>query len=322
MSTRLPGNLEEIFPLRLQMKDGIVFSFQPDKILAVRTSDREQFLLKRWQYELLTRLDGKNTFEEASREVYRQSGGAFSAVGLLNFYNWLYNEDIVMCNCASVFELVVDEAEETGPSRTSSTSMESSGFEIPEEEEPDKPVPLASRVWRNQTARRALTASAIVAFSLAVLRIGYVASPIVLSPAQKAYAEWKDARTGGPDMEATSEKLIPDSSQSELQLSGKAVETPEAPEPEAAPQPAVSKEIPEVLDIPEVPELEEKEEKASAPATPKDLEEEMDDLRRELAGCRVRRDEFYIQNDEAGYRREVERMIRLAKRIGELEAKL
>ena len=48
----------------------------------------------------------------------------------------------------------------------------------------------------------------------------------------------------------------------------------------------------------------------------------MNDLRRRLAQCRVRRDEFYIQNDEAGYRREVEQMNELVRQIGESESKL
>ena len=42
-------------------------------------------------------------------------------------------------------------------------------------------------------------------------------------------------------------------------------------------------------------------------------------LRQELAECRIRRDEYYLQNNEDGYRYEVERMTELARRIGELE---
>ena len=49
---------------------------------------------------------------------------------------------------------------------------------------------------------------------------------------------------------------------------------------------------------------------------------QVNDLRRRLAQCRVRRDEFYIQNDEAGYRREVEQMNELVRQIGEIESKL
>lgn len=307
------------------MKGGIVFSFQPDQILAVRTADREQFLLKRWQYELLTRLDGKKTFEEASREVYRMNSGGFSAVGLLNFYNWLYNEDIVICECASVFELVTEEfdVEEITAARPAKTSNGPSEFEMLDDER-DEPQSLVSRLWGNQNARRVLTASAAVAFSLAVLRIGYVASPIVFSPAKKVIAQLNDARVAGPETKATSETVIPDSTRSELQLSGRALEETEAPVIEPT---TVSKsELQEIPDIPEVPEVSKKvktaEQVPAKPATAAQLEVEMEELRRELAGCRVRRDEFYIQNDEAGYRREVKRMIELAKTIGEIEAKL
>ena len=45
----------------------------------------------------------------------------------------------------------------------------------------------------------------------------------------------------------------------------------------------------------------------------------IDSLRQELAECRIRRDEYYLQNNEEGYREEVERMTSLAKRIGKLE---
>ncbi len=43
-------------------------------------------------------------------------------------------------------------------------------------------------------------------------------------------------------------------------------------------------------------------------------------LRRELAECRIRRDECYLQNDEAGYRREVSRISELAREIGRISS--
>jgi hypothetical protein len=45
-------------------------------------------------------------------------------------------------------------------------------------------------------------------------------------------------------------------------------------------------------------------------------------LRIQLEECRIRRDEFYLQNDEEGYRREVHRMTNLAKEIGDIENSL
>ncbi len=42
-------------------------------------------------------------------------------------------------------------------------------------------------------------------------------------------------------------------------------------------------------------------------------------LRVQLEECRIRRDEFYLQNDEEGYRREVHRMTNLAREIGDIE---
>jgi hypothetical protein len=42
-------------------------------------------------------------------------------------------------------------------------------------------------------------------------------------------------------------------------------------------------------------------------------------LRTELEECRIRRDESYLQNDEEGYRSEVQRMTNLAREIGDIE---
>jgi hypothetical protein len=45
----------------------------------------------------------------------------------------------------------------------------------------------------------------------------------------------------------------------------------------------------------------------------------IDTLRIQLEECRIRRDEFYLQNNEEGYRREVHRMTNLAREIGDIE---
>lgn len=287
----------------------------------MRAADREQFLLRRWQYELLTRLDGKRTFESASREVFRLNGGGFTALGLLNFYNWLYNEDIVVCECHSIFELV-EEKENDLIANAKPIGEAATEFEVLAEAEYEEPISVFNRVWRNETARRLLQVSAVVILSLAVLRIGYVASPLVLSPAKKVYASWKQERQEVPAAE--SGNLLPDTAKSEIELAGKAMEVPEIPDaPVEEPTPE-----PDVLEIPDVPKVAEKSEtkeemaEVSVVSTPELLNKEMEELRRELAGCRIRRDEFYLQNDEAGYRREVKRMIDLAKHIGEIEAKL
>ena len=67
--------------------------------------------------------------------------------------------------------------------------------------------------------------------------------------------------------------------------------------------------------IPEAPKKEL--EPAVAPANG-DLRR-IEELRVQLEECRIRRDEFYLQNDEEGYRREVHRMTNLAKEIGDIE---
>ena len=42
-------------------------------------------------------------------------------------------------------------------------------------------------------------------------------------------------------------------------------------------------------------------------------------LREQLAACRIRRDEYYLQSNENGYRRELEAMTSLTRKIGELK---
>ena len=77
--------------------------------------------------------------------------------------------------------------------------------------------------------------------------------------------------------------------------------------------------IPEPLPIP-APQLQP--ELPTETVRPEVNAAELDSLRRRLAECRIRRDEFYIQNDEQGYREEVAKMSELVKEIGELESRL
>jgi hypothetical protein len=65
-------------------------------------------------------------------------------------------------------------------------------------------------------------------------------------------------------------------------------------------------------------------EKAEPLAGPAEVSESIlfsriETLRTELEECRIRRDESYLQNDEEGYRGEVQRMTNLAREIGDIE---
>jgi hypothetical protein len=65
-------------------------------------------------------------------------------------------------------------------------------------------------------------------------------------------------------------------------------------------------------------------EKAEPLAGPAEVSESIlfsriETLRTELEECRIRRDESYLQNDEEGYRSEVQRMTNLAREIGDIE---
>ena len=46
------------------------------------------------------------------------------------------------------------------------------------------------------------------------------------------------------------------------------------------------------------------------------------EMRRELAACQIRRDEYYLLNNESGYRTEVSRISELVKEIGKIRAEI
>ena len=109
MKTELPGNLSEIFPLRLRMREELNFTPSDEHVVALRPSNGKRYSLKPWQYVMMCRFDGERTFEQLGREIYKEFSGLITAKGLLNFYSWLYDESLVVCNFESVFELVAQE---------------------------------------------------------------------------------------------------------------------------------------------------------------------------------------------------------------------
>lgn len=275
------------------------------EVIAEKIADGQRFVLKPWQYEMMRRFDGKRTFEEIAREIYGQFRGEFSGVGLTNFYQWLYDENLVFCECDSIFELLPEE----GPAKPPST---------PSPQEYAAPLSRHAGITRKiqETVRegfgpskdwqkKALRISAIVLFSLAVLRIAYVSAPILEPPVDHAYSSiegwfYQDAT---PPAERRAVNEIRETPVQEMELAGRApavaatepIETDPVAAYEAIPEPGPSA-LPSVADL-EV-------------------------LRREMAECRIRRDEFYLQNNEIGYRYEVQKMTALAKQIGEIEALL
>lgn len=275
------------------MRETLYYGVTPGGVIAEREKDHQRFALKHWQYEMLTRFDGRRSFESVAREVHSKFPGGFTAVGLLNFYNWLYNEDLVLCECESVFELVVDDEEievvPDAPGRSGGSRWDTSKF--------------VNKEWQRET----LKVSAIVLFSLAVVRIAYVAAPVFEPPVDRLYAEVADAVAEDqmPATNASSEMRLPEPPVNELELAGRI-------EPSMVVQPpVVSEPGPIDLEIPE-PEI----------FVKPDPTVRVDALRRALAECRIRRDEFYLQNNETGYRTEVARMADLAREIGEIESGL
>lgn len=309
MKPKLPGNLDEIFPLRFRLREQLHFFRHGDAIVAESPAKGKRYSLRPWQHEMISRFDGCTNFEAAAKEVYAARPGAFTATGLLNFYNWLYDEDLVVCECESIFELVSegapDGANELGVSRR---------YRLSE---------FAERLLRDSRMRRALVVSAVAVFSLSVIRIAWVAAPIFEPPVNRLYAEvselLEDRRpaislaeshraaetTEVAEIEFASRALPPDGEAPGTSLSAKtqSIELPDAqPEP-----PSVSADP--TIDL------------APAKGSIADLGR-IDALRVDLEECRIRRDEFYLQNDEEGYRREVHRMTNLAKEIGDIENSL
>lgn len=301
-----PAQLTEIFPLRLKAREEMRFTSSGGKVLAERVADGQRFFFKVWQYEMMRRFDGSRTFEEIAREVYDLCQGGFSTVGLTNFYFWLYEENLVSCECESIFELVVED-EETDKKASS---------RMPEfrEESESRMTEKMKGLWKESFGpqrdwqRQALKMSAILLFSLAVLRIAYVAAPILEPPVNLFYASvegYFDRDATRPE-ERRAETEVRETPVRELALAGRAQS-----DPANLPAPPVAEVVPYREEM--IPEPV----RTEAP-TFADVEQ----LRREMAECRIRRDEFYLQNNEIGYRYEVQKMTALAKEIGEIEALL
>ena len=250
---------------------------------------------------MLHRFDGKRTFEDLARETYKRKPGEFTAMGLLNFYNWLYNENLVLCECESVFELAIDD---------------------PDSDEGDnqKALNLTARLLRNPGVRRSLKIAAVLVFALSVLRLAYVAAPIFEPPVKRFTSMAGEFVSGkGESVSvANSERSVQDTSIERVELAAKVV--PEEAAKQTAEKPVVTKPTAAIPAITEKPaEAAVNQEAASAPAP---AARSIDVLRTELEECRIRRDEFYLQDNEKGYRQEVQRMSNLVKEIGDIENSL
>tara|TARA_R110000850_G_scaffold66959_30_gene148652 strand:+ start:775 stop:1599 length:825 start_codon:yes stop_codon:yes gene_type:complete len=272
------------------MREQLRFQSANEQVVAERVSDGQKFSLRLWQFEMMRRFDGQRTFEQSSREVYAIFPGGFTAMGLLNFYRWLYQENLVMCECQSIFELVVEDELEAEPAESLIRSV------VPKFKERLSEV---RDFQLNDWHRQALKVSAMIIFCLGVLRLAYVAAPMFEPPVDRVYAAVEnyflenatEVKTG------RSEIPLPESPVLEFELAGQ--------------MPAPVEEAPPIVEV-NVP-----------PVDALKIEEQtnkIEDLRRALAECRVKRDEFYLQNDEIGYRRQVEIMSGLVREIGEIES--
>ena len=172
MNTRLPGNLDEIFPLRFRLRDELRFYRAPGAMVVERVARQQRYSLKLWQFEMLARFDGRQTYEEVAKEVYKLQPGGFTAMGLLNFYNWLYDEDLVLCECDSIFELVADPVE-SGEDEAEAPRLSS----------------FARHLLNDSWVLKGVKISAAVIFSLSVLRLAYVTAPVFEPPVDRLYAE-------------------------------------------------------------------------------------------------------------------------------------
>jgi hypothetical protein len=296
--------LAEIFPLRLRLREKLRFQKANGAVVTERVSDLQRFSLRPWQYEMLRRMDGTRTFEEVSREVYQYHRGQFTSVGLLNFYRWLYQENLIVCECESVFELA-DAVEETPNPVAQVTRQQTQKPRTEPEETSTYDRVVAKLQARKSWQQQALKISAMVLFSLAVLRLAYVIAPVFEPPVNRLYAELENYFYDSVQPTSVEGQTddVPEPSQQEMAVAAQAQAQETIPEPLPIPAPQLQPELP------------------APAASPVDLTH-LDGLRRRLAECRIRRDEFYIQNDEQGYREEVAKMSELVREIGELESRL
>lgn len=284
--------------------------------MACRERDGKRFLLKRWQYEIIGKMDGRRTFGELAQETQLQFPGRFSADGLLNFYSWLYNENLVIVTSASIFEFDVEEEEvieQMDPSSWFVSPSALASFSPPEA----AAILLApgsgedSRRKSCLNRRAILQLAALLIFSLCLLRIGLVMAPVFTPVATRLVAMWKGVEmTPRESVVAEAERVLPTTHIAERGLASKAAKIPLA-QAATAGQTEVAKPMASspVSSIP-VPVTESMTDQGRG---------RLDSLRKELAACRIRRDEFYIQEDVAGYRREVERMTAIVREIGDIE---
>jgi len=284
--------LAEIFPLRFRLREEMRFFGVGDVVVAEKVRSGQRYSLKPWQYDLLAGFDGKKTFEASAKEIYHTRPGAFTAIGLLNFYNWLYTENLVLCECESIFELVLGDPDE--------------GFDADEASSDRSGISeFAGRLLRDSRVRRTLAVSAAVVFCLAVVRVVYVAAPVFEPPVHRLYAE--AARLFEPAdpaiSVAASERSAEEPSIEKVSLASRVPSTADEPAPTAH--------------DPGEPTVSVGEKTVPAPAAP--IMGRIETLRVQLEECRIRRDEFYLQDNEEGYRREVHRMTNLAREIGDIE---
>lgn len=295
MSNRLPGNLGEIFPLRFRLREELRFFQAGEAVIAEKVKSGQRYSLKPWQHAMLMSFDGKTTFEASAKRVYEKAPGAFTANGLLNFYNWLYAENLVLCECESIFELVLGDVD---PDR--------------DDEGDDRDEPrlsdFAGRLLANSKLRRGLGVAVALVFSLSVMRLVYVAAPVFEPPVNRLYAEMGEW--------FSEEEPVGTIAESRRAPAESAVESVEFASRVVAPAPAVVEENAPQGGLEPVGV-----QPASAPVAPAvaPASSQIEKLRIELEECRIRRDEFYLQNDEEGYRREVHRMTNLAREIGDIE---
>lgn len=333
-----------------------------DFVVAERKATGQKYTLRPWQYELLALLNGTVTFRDASKSIYSQHHGTFTTSGLLNFYRWLYDENLVECVCDSIYQLTPEYESPFTLSLLDAPDAESkvnenTSFFVPDETASQKPLSfpnledqVAYELWDDSdeegslgknahpesietfevdgaidrflnftgkvihkpAMRRSLIIIAGLAFLLSVIRIAHVTSPlfepvgqrlaIMFLPKSEVVTVVASERTAAsPTVDRVAPAARVDESMKEKAQA--------QPQPAPSANTRSSEELPSTQSAPQPPAMNPQAQTLDKITT----------LRAQLEECRIRRDEYYLQNDEAGYRREVHRMTGLANEIGEIE---
>ena len=293
----------ELLPMHLKLRRGLQFDHLSDQVEASIPEILEPTKVTQWQYRLMLTLDGERTLMDVVKDVHSKFPDQFEAGDVWIFLDWMIAHNLIFL-----------------APQTSSVKLEEQVFienaVLPDEIETGS---NSDSHW----ARIPLQTTAIIGVCLGVGFVTYLTTPTLVDfvrgekPSPPAVVEdyidvVENARE--PEMATTSEMELA------ADAGGELIEPIATPDQGSHPEAAEVTDLPHEQIEPEVAEA--SEEPAEEPETEEepDVIEVLMSMRQELVACQIRRDEYYLLNDEKGYRKEVAKISELAKEIGAISA--